>query len=734
MSVIDILPPAVSTVQSCVSLCSVPAASPGIMTCSSSTTPVVAGSVVKGNASVSVPASPGIMTAVPSSAGETSSLAHSTNPFSSPGFDPTLSLLEVEIDTPAQAASSSEPAKPLLKPSSLKNSFFNFKHGDVEKFFMDKKLPCSTFPLVENTGFGSHYFTTLSILTSAEGPTWKADTPNYCGARIKLAHTDLNIDCWRKYLLGYEGREIVQFLEYGFPIGLDVPSPKLVPTLSNHGSAYSYFLWIDKFLASSLQKKYLAGPFDSQPFTSIHISPLMTADKKPSSRRPVFDASFGEHSLNSGTPSGQYLGERIDFTYPKIEDFRRLVILSGRSSLMWKRDLSSFFLQVPMDPTDYPKVSFVWRSMMFFFTGLMFGLCNAGYNAQKVTDAVAWIHRGLGLDSSSEKPFNCLNYSDDFGGVESTLERATESSLALATLLEDLGLQESHEKYHAPSTSMPYLGVQFDSESFRMSVPPDKLSEVNEEINKWMKKTTGTKKTLQQLLGRLFWVSRCVRFSRPFMGRLLQQLKSMNLLPDNKKVVLSPECKLDIKWWHRFLRRFNGVEMIYVDEPINLSLSQLLDAGAMVNCGDAQLWGGGAYFGDEYWSRPFPSWLKSTDIGIHLKEFYVLLVSCWLWGEKWSGQMVYLFCDNDSVVESLDKQKPKDPRMQDLLREFLYIVCSRKFTPIFRKIGTKDNFVADFISRCHNKSSTDDFFKRNNLPARRLISVPDNLFNLRSNW
>ena len=128
------------------------------------------------------------------------------------------------------------------------------------------------------------------------------------------------------------------------------------------------------------------------------------------------------------------------------------------------------------------------------------------------------------------------------------------------------------------------------------------------------------------------------------------------------------------------------------------------------------------------------SWLKSTDIGIHLKEFYVLLVSCWLWGEKWSGQMVYLFCDNDSVVESLDKQKPKDPRMQDLLREFLYIVCSRKFTPIFRKIGTKDNFVADFISRCHNKSSTDDFFKRNNLPARRLISVPDNLFNLRSNW
>ena len=47
------------------------------------------------------------------------------------------------------------------------------------------------------------------------------------------------------------------------------------------------------------------------------------------------------------------------------------------------------------------------------------------------------------------------------------------------------------------------------------------------------------------------------------------------------------------------MRRFNGVELMYVDEPIDLSLEQLLETGALVNCGDAQVWGGGAYFGDE---------------------------------------------------------------------------------------------------------------------------------------
>ena len=96
--------------------------------------------------------------------------------------------------------------------------------------------------------------------------------------------------------------------------------------------------------------------------------------------------------------------------------------------------------------------------------------------------------------------------------------------------------------------------------------------------------------------------------------------------------------------------------------------------------------------------------------------------------------MVYLFCDNEAVVETLEKQKPKDPRMQDLLREFLFLVCTRKFTPVLRKIGTKANWCADFISRCHDAEATSAFFMRNNLPVRKLVEVADNLFNLGSNW
>ena len=511
-------------------------------------------------------------------------------------FEPSLPFWDEKTSVQA----TQKPAAPVLKVSSLKETFFVFEQEGKSLVFVDRKLPPAKSIPVEHSRFDRNYFITLSNLVTADGPTWRSGTPNYLGARIKLVHSKLDLCQWRYHLLGYEDAELCQFLEYGFPLGLqDDPPPELVPSLRNHSSSYQFFPWVDEFSSKSVEKCYLSGPHNVQPFPRVHLSPIMTAEKKPSSRRTVFDASFGDHSLNIGTPADLYLGQPVDLVYPRIEDFRALVLKCGRGCYIWKRDLSSFFLQVPLDPVDYPKVAFVWRSAIFFFTGLMFGLRHSGYQGQRVTDAVVWILRRLGLETDVEQSFNALNYSDDIAGVEVSEERALKSSTALKNLLQDLGLIESTSKYHPPSTDMPFLGVRFDTVKLQMSVPPEKLEEVREELNLWSRKSTATKKSMQQLLGKLFWISRCVRFSRPFMGRLLHQLRSMHSQSDHKKTILSDPCKEDIRWWHRYVRRFNGVELIYRDEPLNLSLEQLLDSSAPVICGDAQLWGGGSYFEDE---------------------------------------------------------------------------------------------------------------------------------------
>ena len=55
-------------------------------------------------------------------------------------------------------------------------------------------------------------------------------------------HTRLNIPTWRHHLIGYEGSELVQFLDLGFPIGLSEDAIQtLVPSLHHTSST---LIWI----------------------------------------------------------------------------------------------------------------------------------------------------------------------------------------------------------------------------------------------------------------------------------------------------------------------------------------------------------------------------------------------------------------------------------------------------------------------------------------------------------
>ena len=569
---------------------------------------------------------------------------------------------------------------------------------------------------------------------SSHSPFHPENTPNYLGARIPLQHNRLNVEAWKKRLVNYENREILQFIEFGFPLGLTQdPPPRLESTLQNHGSAYKFYSDVDEFINKGLINMELTGPFRCPPFPDTHISPMMTAPKKPDSRRTVFDASFGDWSLNKNTPEVYYPAP-YEYDFPQIDDFKEVVVSAGPGCFIWKRDLSRYYLQIPLDPVDYAKVGFVWRSQFYFFTSLMFGLKHSGLQGQRLTSAVKWVHQLMGKETVENEPYCSLNYSDDIGGCERLEGRAAQSYEALGSLLKELNLAESTSKAHPPSTCMPYLGICFNTISMTMSIPGEKIAELREDLNLWLKKKRASKKNLQKLLGKLFWVSKCVKYSRGFMARLLAQLRELQDLPDNTQRAIPAACREDIQWWSRYVRRFNGVQLMFSEKSLDLSVSELIKLGAKVCCGDAQLNGGGAYYGNEFWSQKFPSWLVGDGVPIHIKEFWVVIASAILWGDDWHGSMVYIFCDNIAVVHVLDRERPKDEGMAVLLREFLYIVCTRGFTPIFRHIGTEDNYIADFLSRHHDQISLDKFLRRNmpNLEVRKVI--PDASFKPFSTW
>ena len=603
------------------------------------------------------------------------------------------------------------PAKPQIKDvKTLRNNNVTLPDG---KFFVDRILP-GKITFETNKTFPVKYFTDLHNKIRASG------TYNHLCARIPLEHNNLKVEEFRN-LLGnnYSDLAVCQLIEFGFPLGLS-PDSRLEPTLKNHSSSYEYFEYVDNFVASELRDLGITGPMDEPAISPVLVSPLMTSTKKPSSRRAVFDATYGENSINNNTPVKEYLGDFYNFKFPSVTDLADRVIKLGAGCLLWKRDLSRWFMQLKVDPADLDKLGFVWRGKQFLFTSLIWGCRNAGYNAQRVSSCVSFIHQKLGLTISDEEFFSIV-YIDDFAGCEKG-DRAFSSYDALGNLLSRLGIEESKKKACPPSTVMTFLGIEVDTINMCLRVDKVKLKEILDLITNWKRRTTATKEELQSLLGKLIFVSRAVRFSRCFVGRIIREIKKLKL--QKQKITLSDDVRKDFLWWFHFLSAFNGVELL---SPATVSLHVL---------GDATPMGGGSWnwSASQYFSMRFPTWLCSPDIPIHIKEFLVLIVSCKIWGKSWAGKRIALHCDNDSICDTIVYLKPKDAELQNCLREFLLIVCKYNFHPVILKIGTKENHLADFISRNFNRVDIDKVFNDNGVPNMMPVDVTDDEFLYTADW
>ena len=140
--------------------------------------------------------------------------------------------------------------------------------------------------------------------------------PNFMGARIPVK-SQLNVPLWKHLLSNYWDQQLLQFLEFGFPIGFNRNCP-LYHDGSNHTSALQYPEDIDKYLEEEIQFGAIAGPFSVNPIDNCHMSPMMTRAKTDSkNRRVIIDLSWPRNaSVNDGVGKQAYIGFRIPSHIP----------------------------------------------------------------------------------------------------------------------------------------------------------------------------------------------------------------------------------------------------------------------------------------------------------------------------------------------------------------------------------------------------------------------------------
>ena len=479
---------------------------------------------------------------------------------------------------------------------------------------------------------------------------------NYVGSRIPVP-SKLHIGRWKELLKDYHKDPLlVDMLEFGFP--LDVQGE--VPVCSdhrNHKGARDHALEVSRYVRKEIDLGRLAGPFDGNPLSvHLHTSPLNTVPKDESERRVISDLSWPiGSSVNDFISKTVYLEEEICLHYVSVEEICDLVRKVGVGALVYKRDLKKAYRQIPVDPRDYRYLGYNWEGKMLMDTVLCMGQRNAAMACQRTTDGVMYIHNRRGHEGAP--------YLDDLIGV-------------------------SPPKAAPPSSSQVVMGVLINTVDMTISVPPERMAELHIMLPQWLSKQRCSKVELQSLLGLLCYVVKCVRQSRVFLNRLLCDLRCFK--SGVQSIRLSSDFRKDIKWWLRFMDKYNGVS--FIPQPD-------WHAPDVVFATDSTLGGCGGLTSDEYFHASFPSFILDQCLDINCLEILGVVVAVRLWGEFYAGRRILLYCDNLQAVIAINSGRTRSDFMGKCVRQLWLEVASHEFQLKAVHLPGEENRLADSLSR-----------------------------------
>ena len=244
------------------------------------------------------------------------------------------------------------------------------------------------------------------------------------------------------------------------------------------------------------------------------------------------------------------------------------------------------------------------------------------------------------------------------------------------------------------------LGILVETEAFTLEVPASRLEELRTELTIWQQSSFFTKKQLQSLLGKLSFVTACVKPGRLFMARLLTSLRECKHAASYRHPI-SATMLLDIQWWLEFLPRYRRISLI---KPF------LWDFGSLNFSIDACLQGGGATCQTECISVVFPDCISMSSLHINALELFTIVVALKHWAPQLQGCKFIVACDKSAADAVITSNVSKDPFMQRCLRQMWFTAALFDFDVRALHVPGRHNQFADYLSRWHSDPFARDSF------------------------
>ena len=252
-------------------------------------------------------------------------------------------------------------------------------------------------------------------------------------------------------------------------------------------------------------------------------------------------------------------------------------------------------------------------------------------------------------------------------------------------MLGDLGLEVSVKKLVPPTSKAICLGVKIDRKNRTISIPAEKLNGINGMVRQWLDMKICSKRNLHSLLGNLLYVAKCVKPARTFLNTMLQLLRDNY---DKVRIKLTHEFKCDLRWFHRFLAKYNGVSF-YDHVPMHQTMEL-----------DACLTGLGGRCKNKVYHLKIPKYYNN--LGIVQLEMVNILVALRLFGCMWQHKRILIKCDNMAVVQVLKTGKTRDPFLATCARNVWMVAADLDIDIVYTHVHGVQNTTADLLSRWEN--------------------------------
>ena len=291
---------------------------------------------------------------------------------------------------------------------------------------------------------------------------------------------------------------------------------------------------------------------------------------------------------------------------------------------------------------------------------------------------------------------------DDFLFVGESEQKTKKMLEDFYNMCNILNIPIAHHKTEGPNKCITFLGIELNTDDMTAKLPPEKLCKYRDGINNILYTEKCTLKELQSVIGMLQFSTSVIPVGKCFLRRLYNA--TIGVEKPYHYIKINEYIKKDLTMWKTFLDNYNGIAFIHHKPSINSNDTHLFT--------DSSKTGFGATYDKDFLCGTFPEYWQAQSI--ELLELYPIFLLVQIFKERLSHKRVLFHCDNEAVVQIINKQSSRVDKIMTLLRPMILTMLNYNIQFHAIHIPGKTNHICDTLSR---KQVDEVFLKKHGMNA-----------------